>query len=270
MGFFEGGSKSLSFGERGSADAQRVFGQWRGGLIINIGEARQQTDYVTREPKFWPKSNDPVMQLPITLDTWEGGAGKCPEPAIDEEDDGVRDYYITKGKQDFQAARAALKKAGVSDFAVDGRLYVRWFKGEGKQGDPRQFEMVYEPPAQTSAGFLSDGPAAAPVQPSMPPQVPGGPTEVDPTNGQPLAGAPPQPVFNQATGQWEIPAPTAPAAPQTPPQPVFNQATGQWEIPGQQPAPQANGAAPASQPVPAGPGPQSGAQPVRNPWRPQQ
>src|ERR1043165_4409201 len=197
--FFEGGSKSLSFGERGSEDAKRVFGQWRGGAIVNIGEARQQTDFTTREPKFWPKSNDPLMQLPITLDTWEGGAGKCPEPAIDDEDDGVRDYYITKGKQDFQAARNALKKAGAKDFAVGGHLYVRWFKGEGKVGDPRQFEMMYEPPAQTSAGFLDDGPGAAPAQqPSMPPQVPSRDTPADPWG---------QPPTTPPTGGGQHPAP---------------------------------------------------------------
>jgi hypothetical protein len=241
-GFFEGGAKSLSFGERGSQEAAAVFSKWRGGLIVNIGEARQKTDWKTREPKFWPNSQDPVMQLPITLDTWEGGAGRCPEPAIDDEDDGVRDYYITKGQQDFQAARNALKKAGAKDFAAGGKLYVRWHKGEGKQGDPRQFEMIYEPPTQTSAGFLDDGPGAGP--PSMPPQVPAQqhPSEViaaaggPPAQGFPAqqpAAAPPQPVFNQATGQWELPAPAAPAAP---PQPIFNQATGQWELPGAAPA----------------------------------
>ena len=228
-GFFEDGAKSLSFGERNSEHAKRVFGKWRGGLVVNVGEARQQTDYINHEPKFWPKSQDPVMQLPITLDTWESGSGKCPEPAIDDEDDGVRDYYITKGKQDFQAARAALKKVGAADIAVGGHLYVRWFKGEGAMGDPRQFEMMYEPPAQTSAGFLDDGPGAPAGPPSMPPQVPNSATPVT------APAQPPQPALNPATGQWELPS-AAPAAPAQPPQPVWNAATGQWELPSAAPA----------------------------------
>lgn len=283
MGFFDGGAKTLSFGERGSEDAARVFNVWRGGKIVNVGAARQATSYPDRKPKTWD-NGDPVMQLPITLDTW---SGRCPEPALDAEDDGMRDYYITKGHQNYQAARAALRKANVQDFEVGGTLYLRWIKGDGKIGDPRQFEMYYEAPVAGSAGFLADdaapgayGPTGAPlngaaravqdevrqsVAQQMPPQQPaaGGPPnqpypdaqQVPPTSAAP-AGAPPAPVWNATTGQWDLSTPAAPAQPATPPPPpapVWNAATGQWDL---------SGAAPAQQAAPAG-GPPAG---VTNPF----
>lgn len=309
MGFFDGGGKVLSFGEVGSEFAQRVFGQWRGGVITAIGAARQATDINTRELKFWPNSQDPVMQLPITLDT---SRGRCPEPAESADDDLVRDLYITKGKQMYAAARAALRKANAQDFEVGGSLYVRWASGAGKRGDARQFELYYEPPVASSGGFMNDPAPGQPAAPAMPPQMPAQPSgafnssaqsagfpgpnsltevqhpsEVFAAAGGPpaqsfpaqpphqpypdavAANTPPQPVFNQQTGQWEIPQPAAPAAPPTPPQPVFNQQTGQWEIPGQAapqpPAPPSNGWTPPQQTAPAGPPPQAAAQPVGGP-----
>lgn len=280
MGFFDGGGKVLSFGEVGSEFAQRVFGQWRGGVITAIGAARQATDINTRELKFWPNSQDPVMQLPITLDT---SRGRCPEPAESADDDLVRDLYITKGKQMYAAARAALRKANAQDFEVGGSLYVRWASGAGKRGDARQFELYYEPPVASSSGFMND---PAPGQPAatMPPQQPAPDAQSFPAQPphQPYpdavtANTPPQPVYNQQTGQWEIPQPAAPAAPPTPPQPVWNPQTGQWEMPRagtdpspayappEQPVPASNGWTPPQQTTPTGPPPQAAAQPVGGP-----
>lgn len=306
MGFFDGGGKSLSFGEVGSQQAAACFKVWRGGIVTDIGEARQGTDFKDRSKLLTWANGDPKIQLPITLDT---ARGKCPERPESAEDDLVRTLYITKGSAMYAAARAALRKANVADFEVGGSLYVCWTSGEGRTGDARQYEMYWEPPVANSGGFMND---PAPGQPAaaMPPQQPpagtavppgyvagpaaGGPTNhpsevyanaggppaqgfpgqqpgaVDPTNGQPLA--PPQPVFNQQTGQWEIPQPAAPAAP--PPQPVWNAATGQWEIPAPgQPAatppppaaPPSGGWAPGQQSGPAGPPPQGAAQPVGGP-----
>lgn len=295
MGFFDGGAKVLSFGEVGSAEAQRVFGQWRGGVIVNIGEARQATDINDRRPRTWD-NGDPVMQIPITLDT---SRGRCPEPAESADDDLVRDLYITKGKQIYQAARGALRKANAKDFEVGGSLYVRWASGVGKRGDARQFEMYYEAPVGSTGGFMDD---PAPGQPAaaMPPQVPpgaGGPPANHPSEvyanagGPPAQGypagpapsqppAPPQPVWNAATQQWEIPAPepaAPPAAPPPPPQPVWDAQANAWVIPGSAPAPAAappaqpsappsNGWAPSTQPGPVGPPPQAGNQPAANPF----
>lgn len=281
MGFFDGGGKSLSFGEVGSQAAQASFNVWRGGVIVDIGEARQATDINNRATlKTWD-NGDPMMQLPITLDT---GRGNCPERAESADDDLRRTLFITKGKQMYAAARTALRAAKVDDFAVGGSLYVKWVSGEGRRGDARQYEMYYEAPVGSSGGFMAEQPAAA-----MPPQQPAGPapgqqhpSEVyaaaggPPAQGYPgaaPASAPLQPVWNAATGQWELPAPAQPTAPPPPPQPVFNQATGQWELPGgpppaaappaQQPAPAANGWSPGQS---TAPGPQTSNQPAGNPF----
>jgi hypothetical protein len=280
MGFFDGGGKSLSFGEIGSQAAAAAFNVWRGGIIVDIGDARQATDINTRAPKTWD-NGDPMMQLPITLDT---GRGNCPERAESADDDLRRTLFITKGKQMFAAARAALRAAKADDFAVGGSLYVKWVSGEGRRGDARQYEMYYEPPVANSGGFLNEQqpgqPAAAmpPQQPVGPPpgqQHPGAAPAGGPASPAPAA-APPQPVWNAATGQWELPAPAAPAAPPPPPQPVWNAATNSWDLPGgpppaaappaQQPAPAANGWSPGQSAAPAGPGPQASNQPAGNPF----
>lgn len=256
MGFFDGGGKSLSFGEVGSQAAAAAFNVWRGGVIVDIGEAKQGTDFKDRTKLLtWP-NGDPQVQLPITLDTRNGN---CPERAESADDDLRRTLFITKGKQMFAAARAALRAAKVDDFAVGGSLYVKWVSGEGRTGDARQYEMYYEAPTANSGGFMAEQPAT-PAQPSMPPQQPPPgqqhPSEVyaaaggPPAQGFPAqqtAAAPPQPVFNQATGQWELPGSPPPAA----------------APPAQQSAPAANGWAPGQQSAPAGPGPQ---QPAGNPF----
>jgi hypothetical protein len=276
MGFFDGGGKSLSFGEVGTQEAAAVFNIWRGGVIVDIGEARQATDINNRATlKTWD-NGDPMMQLPITLDT---ARGQCPERAESADDDLRRTLFVTKGKQMYAAARAALRAAKADDFAVGGTLYVKWVSGEGRRGDARQYEMYYEAPVGTSGGFMAEQPAA-PAQPSMPPQQPppgqqhpGAAPAGPPAQGPAPAAAPPQPVWNAATGQWELPAPAAPAAPPPPPQPVWNPATNSWDLPGgpppaaapptQPPAPAANGWSPGQQSVPAGPGSQ---QPAGNPF----
>jgi hypothetical protein len=277
MGFFDGGGKSLSFGEIGSQAAAAAFNVWRGGIIVDIGDARQATDINTRAPKTWD-NGDPMMQLPITLDT---ARGNCPERAESADDDLRRTLFITKGKQMFAAARAALRAAKVDDFAVGGSLYVKWVSGEGRRGDARQYEMYYEPPVASSGGFMGEQEAQAAA--AMPPQQPAGPTPgqqhpgAAPTEPPPSAApaaAPPQPVWNAATNSWELPAPAAPAAPPTPPQPVWNAATNSWELPGGPPSaaappaqpPAANGWSPGQSAAPAGPGPQASNQPAGNPF----
>lgn len=276
MGFFDGGGKSLSFGEVGSQFAAQVFGQWRGGVITNIGDARQATDINTKKPKTWD-NGDPMMQLPITLDT---SRGRCPEQAESADDDLIRTLFVTKGGAMFAAAKSALRTAKAADFEVGGTLYIRWVSGEGRRGDARQYEIYYEAPVGSSGGFMNDPapggqPAAAPsMPPQQPPAQPVGPPH-QPYPDAVAANTPPQPVWNAATGQWEIPQPepaAPPAAPPPPPQPVWNAQTGQWEVPNQAPAappqppaPAANGWQPGQQAAPAGPPPQAAAQPVGGP-----
>lgn len=215
-GFFDGSAKSMSFGKVRSAEANALMGgRWRGGPIINIGQPKQQTNWETRELMFWPKSQDPIMQLPITLDT---ARGRYPEPAIDGEDDLVRDWYITKGRQEFQALKAAMRKANVDDVEVGGELYGRWVSGVGEKGDPRIFEFVYQAPVAGSGGFMAgEAPPSAPAT-SMPPQnTPHGQPRFDPLTGQPLAPPPApaatQPRFDPNTGQPIAPPAAAPEPP---------------------------------------------------------
>jgi hypothetical protein len=255
-GFFEGGARSLSFGKVGSPEAAAVYGKWRGGVIEHIAEERQQTNWETQELEFWKKSGDPVMQLPVTLNT---AAGQFPEPPVDGDDDGIRTLFITKGKQEFRAARDAIRKAGVKDIAIGGQLYVRWYSGVGISGDPRLHEFLYYPPQPGSNGFLDGGdqpaapqqpptqqPPQAPAQGSpMPPQVPAGqPQQWSAPAGQPgpIANTPQQamaygsapaavnggqepPQFDPRTGQRLTSAQSV-APPAQPDPPAFDPATG--------------------------------------------
>jgi hypothetical protein len=281
--FFEGGAKSLSFGKVNSPEAAAVFGLWRGGLIEHIGEPRQQTNWETGELEYWSKSGDPIMQLPITLNTAQG---QYPEVPLDGDDDLVRTYYCTKGKQEFRALRDALAKAKVKAPVVGGTLYVRWFEGVGIVNDGRKFEFIYYPPAGAADSFLNGGgqqPPAAPTQQApqqaapqqqMPPQVPPGQPQQQwsAPAGQPgpIANTPqqvmanhPQAQFDPHTGQPIQQQAPAPAAPE---QPAFDPATGaplndaaravlaQHAAPTQQPAPAApQHAAPVQQQAPVNP-----------------
>jgi hypothetical protein len=235
-GFFEGGARSLSFGKVGSPEAAAVYGKWRGGVIEHIAEERQQTNWETQELEFWKKSGDPVMQLPVTLNT---AAGQFPEPPVDGDDDGIRTLFITKGKQEFRAARDAIRKAGVKDIAIGGQLYVRWYSGVGISGDPRLHEFLYYPPQPGSNGFLDGGDQpAAPQQPPtqqppaqgspMPPQVPAGqPQQAMAYGAAPAAvnGGQEPPQFDPRTGQRLTPAQSV-APPAQPEPPAFDPATG--------------------------------------------
>jgi hypothetical protein len=244
-GFFEGGARSLSFGKVGSPEAAAVYGKWRGGVIEHIAEERQQTNWETQELEFWKKSGDPVMQLPVTLNT---AAGQFPEPPVDGDDDGIRTLFITKGKQEFRAARDAIRKAGVKDIAIGGQLYVRWYSGVGISGDPRLHEFLYYPPQPGSNGFLdgSDQPAA-PHQPptQQPPQatVQGSPMPPQVSPGQP------GPIAN--TPQQAMAYGSAPAGGQEPPQ--FDPRTGQRLAPAQSVAPPAQPEPPAFDPATGAP-----------------
>lgn len=198
--FFEGGAKSLSFGKVNSPEAAAAFGRWRGGPIEHIGEARQQTNWESGELEFWNKSGDPIMQLPITMNT---AAGQYPEPPIDGDDDLVRTYYCTKGKQEFRALRDALSKAGVKAPAVGGVLYVRWFQGVGIVSDGRKFEFVYYPPQGGADQFLNGGQQPPAQQSPMPPQVPqGAPQQAPPQHHGGYATQTQMPPQQQAPGPY--------------------------------------------------------------------
>lgn len=238
MSFFDGGNKSLSFGERGDNTWR---GKWQGGRILNISEPKTAMDFNDpSKPKLF-KSGDPVKKIIITLDT---RSGRFPAPPLDAEDDGIRDWHLDKGFGQYKAVGKALRDAKLKDLEVGGELYVCWTTGEGAKGDPRQFQAAYQAPVGTG-GFMEDATAAAlpaaPPAPVFPPQQPVAPPSApfpaqvaaptanpapygfDPVTGQPLAAPPQQPAaapnpapygYDPATGQ-PLTAPPA-QAPQFP------------------------------------------------------
>lgn len=201
--FFDGGIKSISFGK---VRDNTMFNVWQGGKVLKVGTERQCTNLNTGELQTWQPSGDPMMQVPITLDT---KAGKFPAAALGEDDDLIRDLYLTKGKGQFRAVMAALRAERVKGAPEPGgELYIRWISGVGEIGDARVFEAIYTPPIP-GAGGMFDAPAAPPAQPStQAPQMPAQP--------------PAQPRFDPNTGQ-----PIAPPAPPTAPAPRFDPNTGQ-------------------------------------------
>jgi hypothetical protein len=240
MSFFDGGNKSLSFGEKGDNTKRGV---WQGGVILNISGEQTSMGYPdSTKPKTF-KNGDIVKKIVISLDTRQG---RFPATPIDAEDDGTRDWHVDKGYGQYKAIGKALRDAKVGDIEVGGMLYVCWVSGEGNIGDPRQFQAAYQPPTGTG-GFMQDAvapPAQAPAAPSFPPQQP-----VTPANAFPAQQPPPAPYgFDPATGQPLAAPPQQPAPPANPAPYGYDPVTGQpLAAPPQQ--------APAQQPVPAAAGP---------------
>jgi hypothetical protein len=249
MSFFDGGNKSVSFGE---VDDTRMLGVWQGGVVVNINNPAPAMSYddPTKQKTF--KSGEGVTKIVISLDT---ASGQYPAAALDEEDDGTRDLHVDKGSGQARAIGNALRTAKAKDIATGGQLYIRWTSGRGKKGDARQYESVYVAPAQGTSGMF-DEPAAAPVHQPTPQQAPV--QAVMPPQVAPQQAPVAQGGFDPQTGQPLVVAPAQQAAPQFPP---FNAQTGQPQDPytGQplaQPTPQQ---APVQAVMPN--------QPVTNPYR---
>lgn len=109
------------------------------GTVVSA-TSQQQTDFATREPKFWTDGK-PMMELVITLETAE----RDPD---DANDDGNRRLYV-KGKM-LEALRAAL--AG-RKLEAGGTLAVKYTgDGEAKAGmnPPKVYKAEYQPPTATA------------------------------------------------------------------------------------------------------------------------
>lgn len=262
MSFFDGGNKSLSFGEKGDNTWRGV---WQGGVILNIGQPVAAMGYPdTTKPKTF-KNGEQVMKIVISLDT---RAGRFPAPPIDAEDDGTRDWHLDKGFGQYKAVGKALRDAGVKDLEVGGTLYVQWTGGEGNIGDPRKFLAAYQPPVGTG-GFMQEAvappaaqPPAAPPPPAFPPQQQAPAQQWQAPAGQPgpiqqmpaQASATAEQLWNHPATQSAVtqaaqfdPATGQPLAQQAPQNPApygYDPATGQPLT-----------APPAQQPVPAAAGP---------------
>jgi hypothetical protein len=165
-----GGTKSLRIAPKGTPVTIR---------ITQDPEVRQQTDFKTKEPKFF-KNGDPMNQLVVT------GQSTQLDPD-DAADDGIRAAYI-KGKQMTSAVREAVKAAGARGLDIGGDLTLTWVSGgprfEGDQNwateNPKIHTASYVKPAGASAAFLGSAepaqqqaaqPVAAADDPKRPPSV---------------------------------------------------------------------------------------------------
>lgn len=175
MGFFDGGARSLSFGKMGD---DTWLNRWRGGVIVDVRDETQQTDWNTKAPIFSdpPHNTKPKMQLPIVLKcdgqgplaAAKGAAGVGDE-RVDPTDDGRRVLYV-KGTLRFDIGDALRKAEADPNNLIGGELYMR-FTGTRStpSGTGRTWEIMYFPPpagSQAGAFFAQQpqAPAAPPAQ----------------------------------------------------------------------------------------------------------
>lgn len=126
-----------------------AIGTTVGGIITEEPEMRQQTNFDTDLPDFWPDGK-PKMQLVVTVQT------DLRDPQ-DPEDDGQRRFYVRANLQ--KAVASAVRKAKATALEVGGTLQVTYSadgpKSNPKFNAPKIYTAVYTPPA---ANFLADTP----------------------------------------------------------------------------------------------------------------
>lgn len=171
-----------------------VLGTPRGGQII-AKRVTQQTDAETKALKFYTGSNQPMMQIELTLQTRE---------RTDANDDGKRKMYV-KG-EGLKSARSAFEKVGARDLEIGGWFYAaNTAKNGGKNGKANVFDSVYARPGEADPlGHLPPYVApqlAAPAQPQqqfVPPQQPNYPVPGQAPAFNPYAGAQGQQAYAAA------------------------------------------------------------------------
>lgn len=238
-GFFDGGSKAISFG---MVNDQTWFNVWQGGIILNISEPVQTTDYNDQtKPKYF-KNGEVIMKILVTVDT---RSGRCPAPPLDPEDDGTRVFHIEKGSGLLRSIGKTLRAKSMKDLQVGGELYAAWTGGVGVKGDAREYGSEATPAPAGGGMFTQEAAAPAPVAaPAPQPVTPTFPTQ-QPMNSGP--GTPIQGGFDPRTGQ-----PIAPSGPTLAPERFivsYDPTTGAPVYNDQQTAPQpVPAAAPAGNP----------------------
>lgn len=168
------------------------------GTIIEVGDARQASEFGSNEPAFWDREKTrPKMQVAVTLDTAE----RDPQDASDT---GKRTLWVVEDGRSgsiLSAIRQAVHQAGAGTIDIGGQLTVAFSGFDPNSKNPQNPRKVYTasyvPPAPAGGMFTNQDtaqPAAAPTAP--------------------VAPAPAAPVAQPAPA---APAPAAqPAAPATP------------------------------------------------------
>lgn len=235
--FFGGSAKSASF--RGAAPIA-----WHG-VITRVGEPVQATEYNSQDPtkpgkpKFYPGSSDPIMQLPITIQT------DVRDPAFPD-DDGQRTIYVSGDKR--RALKEAFRAAGVRGPKVGDWMAMTFVGTDPASKNPDNPKKLYKAdyavnPNAGAAGFFNE-PAAAPTP-------------------QPNFGNPAQPAA-QNFGGGAAPVGNIQGQPAWPNTNPAASPANNWPPAGQQPPAQAQPPAQEQQPVAAGAGASNGA--PQRPW----
>jgi hypothetical protein len=232
---------------------------WRVGTVIDKPTVEQAMDPETRQPKFWPGSNDPVYQLvvPVQVDLARFPDMRNPELG---DDDGRRFFYLSGSRNpasmsSLAAANQAVAAAGDTGIRVGAEFGLCWV-GNGQKSPnapavaqaPKQYQGHYKPPAdnflmgapagEQAATTPPPPPAAAPPVPPAAPAYPSVPSTPGPGE---QGGPPPVPAAPSASTHYG-PTPTPGPAVSTVPQPSFTPGGGY-----QQPAAPAAPAQPAVQ-----------------------
>lgn len=220
MGFFDGGAKSLSFGKMGDPT---WLNRWRGGVITNIGDEQNQTDWKTGKVIFQKDEVTPKTQVVITVACdGEGPLGIAAgmprgltNERTDPSDSGRRGVYV-KGTLRYDLSKK-LQELGIREPEIGGELYIKMTGSRTTDnGEGRTQEVLYFAPVGPKAGgFFDNVPAAAPPAPPVPQAQAPAPAfnqaapPADPFGG---AAAPQQPA--QAPHQGSpFGGPAAPPAP---------------------------------------------------------
>lgn len=234
MGFFDGGggAKSLNYGKTHDTTwANKV----RGGKITNIGAERQQTHITSGALLFNEKTQEPKMELPVTMLCDGGGeqlraayaagdakvvallnqyGGPVKEATGDPADDHRRTMYVKGTAQWAIGEFLRENEIPFENFAVGGELYMIWTgmrKIPNSEFDGRDWTVLYFPPKPESkaGGFFNDGADASAPQSTPAASAPPAPP------ADPWGAAPAPQQGNQAAAQG---SPFGGAAPTAPPQ----------------------------------------------------
>lgn len=102
------------------------------GTITEPPQDSQARKFGTNELDFWP-DGQPKIQTRIVAMMADGE---------------VRAIYAS-GRM-ARAITSALIEVGASDIEVGGQISVKWAKGQGKTGSPKEYEATYTAPAPGS------------------------------------------------------------------------------------------------------------------------
>ena len=143
-------------GQGGKAFEFGAIGDRVSGIIVAM-KKRQQSDFQTGEPAFWP-NGDPKMMLMVTLQT---------ELQDTDDDDGLRNLYLRggnftaikgKGTSSLTAVKDAVKRSG-QPIELGGTLTME-FSGEAAapskgMAPAKLYVAAYRPPAMVNMDDLA-------------------------------------------------------------------------------------------------------------------